>query len=97
MDLDRRLWAKRLGEGGLDVTDREGSDEDRDHERLEGVGPAHPGPGQPGDDRLLGAPLLRALQVIGRDVVLSVIGQCRCGCLFRRGRPERCARDPGTR
>ena len=46
MDLDRRLWAKRLGEGGLDVTDREGSDEARDHERLEGVGPAHtPVPG----------------------------------------------------
>jgi hypothetical protein len=59
---DRRLVTERVGEGGLDVADRQAAHERRDHQRFQGVRLGHMRAGQPGGERLGGAAQLRPRQ-----------------------------------
>jgi hypothetical protein len=58
----RRLRAEGLGQGGFDVTNRQAPDEAGDDEGLQGVGPGNAHPEESGDEGLVGAPELRALE-----------------------------------
>jgi len=51
--------AERVGEGGLDVPDRQAADEGGDHERFEGIGLGDVTAEQTGGERLGGAAQLR--------------------------------------
>ena len=57
----RGLGAEGVGQGRLDVADGQAADEAGDDQGLQGVGPAHPHPQQPGGEGLVRAPQLRAL------------------------------------
>jgi hypothetical protein len=52
---DRGLVAERVGQGGLDVADRQAADEGRDDEGFEGIRPGHVAAEQAGRERLGGA------------------------------------------
>jgi hypothetical protein len=60
---DRRLVAQRLGQGGLDVADRQAAHERGDHQRLQRVRLGHVRPEQPRRERLSGAAQLGPRQV----------------------------------
>ena len=59
----RGLRTQDLSQGGLDVPVRQATHPPRDHQRLQRIGPGHPGPEQPRTERLVGAAQLGPLQL----------------------------------
>jgi hypothetical protein len=59
----RGLGTQDLSQGGLDVPVRQTTHPAGDHQRLQGVGPGHPGAEQPRAERLVGAAQLGTLQL----------------------------------